>query len=168
MLRMLLRVRNILGQNPPRLKTDTLLLRLKTHARIKERTQNALCRRKRRRLCRRQRQKDARVPNTLFPSWTLRAPRLKTGAINSFFCFLFWVHISYSTKQSWLKNATTKIRALYFGTMVLFYALLKRTHRNYEILHATWWDEITSSVTWRLFSRILMPSVPLDGTTRET
>jgi len=73
-----------------------------------------------------------------------------------------------STKQSWLKNATTKIRALYFGTMVLFYALLKRTHRYYEILHATWWDEITSSVTWRLFSRILMPSVPLDGTTRET
>ena len=54
MLRMLLRVWNILGKNPPRLKTDTLLPRLKTHARIKERTQNALCRRKRRRDTRRQ------------------------------------------------------------------------------------------------------------------
>ena len=116
MLRMLLRVRNILGKNPPRLKTDTLLPRLKTHARIKERTQNALCRRKRRRLCRRQRQKDARLASTLFPSWTLRAPRLKTGAINSFFCFLLG-----SKKDSMLnkkrvdsKMQMTKICALYF------------------------------------------------------
>ena len=69
----------------PRGSKQILFFRgVKTHARIKERTQNALCLRKRRRLFRRQRQKDARVASTLFPSWTLRAPRLKTGAINSF------------------------------------------------------------------------------------
>ena len=136
MLRMLLRVRNIfLDKIPPRLKTDTLLLRLKTHARIKERTQNALCRRKRRRLCRRQRQKDARVPNTLFPSWTLRAPRLKTGAVNP---FLFSFGYISRTQQNRVDSKMQRRKyTLYFGTMVLFYALLKRTHRNYEILHAT-------------------------------
>ena len=136
MLRMLLRVRNILGQNPPRLKTDTLLLRLKTHARIKERTQNALCRRKRRRLCRRQRQKDARVPNTLFPSWTLRAPRLKTAAINSFFCSLLGTYLGLNKTELTQKCNDENTRALlwYHGIILCapktYASLLRNTTRD--------------------------------------